>query len=107
VVTNSPDRGGPPKSVEMGFLEAILAYKHLGQFAALGREQMAAKLPRDWVSIGCTTQWLCDSLWGCMLVSSWFVMLMFPSLASTDAPSGALVGLVLIECSDFLMQDGP
>ncbi|KAA8519889.1 hypothetical protein F0562_014201 [Nyssa sinensis] len=35
-------------------------YKHFGQFVPLGGKQTAAQLPGDWVSIGRSTQWLCQ-----------------------------------------------
>ncbi|CAI5989244.1 unnamed protein product [Closterium sp. NIES-65] len=38
-------------------------YVHLGQFAPLGSETMAAELPGDWVSIGRSTQWLWYSVY--------------------------------------------
>nr|GEZ14997.1 external alternative NAD(P)H-ubiquinone oxidoreductase B2, mitochondrial-like [Tanacetum cinerariifolium] len=44
-------------------------YTHLGQFAPLGGEQTAAQLPRDYVSIGHSSQWLWYSVYASKLVS--------------------------------------
>ncbi|KAI4302921.1 hypothetical protein MLD38_038612 [Melastoma candidum] len=44
-------------------------YKHLGQFAPLGGEQAATELPGDWVSMGCSTQWLWYSVYASKQVS--------------------------------------
>ncbi|GLT29779.1 hypothetical protein SLA2020_046240 [Shorea laevis] len=38
-------------------------YKHFGQFAPSGGEQAAAELPRDWVSLDHSTQWLWYSVY--------------------------------------------
>ncbi|XP_059301392.1 external alternative NAD(P)H-ubiquinone oxidoreductase B1, mitochondrial-like isoform X2 [Lycium ferocissimum] len=44
-------------------------YRHLGQFAPLGGEQVAAELPGDWVSMGHSTQWLWYSVYASKQVS--------------------------------------
>ncbi|KAK6933639.1 Acyl-coenzyme A oxidase, N-terminal [Dillenia turbinata] len=38
-------------------------HKHFGEFAPLGGKQAAAKLPRDWVSMGHNTQWIWYSVY--------------------------------------------